>query len=70
MGRGVRNPRGAGKKVTNQEEIRKIRELREKRYKIRMIAEERGCSVGRVHKLINEQSNKEVGEEINKDGMK
>lgn len=56
--------------MTNQEEIRKIRELREKRYKIRMIAEERGCSVGRVHKLINEQSNKEVGEEINKDGMK
>lgn len=56
--------------MTTQEEIRKIRELREKRYKIRMIAEETGCSVGRVHKLINEQFNKEVGEEINKDGMK
>lgn len=52
----IRNPRGAGrKKVTTQEEILEVRELREKGYKIREIAAETGYSVGYVHKLINEQ---------------
>lgn len=52
----IRNPRGAGRKrVTTPEKIEKAKELREKGYKIREIAEEMGCSAGLVHKLINEQ---------------
>ena len=52
----TRNPRGAGRKsITIPEEIGKVKCLREKGYTIRRIAGEMGCSVGRVHKLINEQ---------------
>lgn len=52
----IRNPRGAGRKsITSPEEIGKAKCLREKGYTIRRIAGEMGCSVGRVHKLINEQ---------------
>ena len=51
----LQNPRGAGrKKSTGQDEIRKVKSLREKGYTIRGIAEETGWSVGYVHKLINE----------------
>lgn len=53
----IRNPRGAGRKsITGPEEIRKAKCLREKGYTIRRIAVEMGCSVGHVHKLINEQT--------------
>lgn len=52
----IRNPRGAGRKKTAlPDEIEKAKGLREKGYKIREIAGELGCSIGRVHKLINEQ---------------
>lgn len=57
----IRNPRRAGrKKATTREEIQKVRELRERGYKIREIAGKTGCSVGRVHKLINEQADRQA----------
>lgn len=51
----ITNPRAAGRKrKSNPEEVQKILELRKKGMTIRKIAVEMGCSVGLVHKLINE----------------
>lgn len=53
----VGNPRGAGRKGTAApEKIRKAKQLKEKGWTIRKIAEEMGCSTGHVHKLIHEQT--------------
>lgn len=49
------NERGAGRKSKfNKEQIQQIQLERAKGKSIRVIAEEFGCSVGLVHKLINE----------------
>ena len=56
----ITNPRGAGRKSKiTEERIRQAKELKRKGYKIREIGKEMGCSVGHVHKLINEQREKE-----------
>ena len=56
----ITNPRGAGRKSKiTEERIRQAKELKEKGYKIREIGKEMGCSAGHVHKLINEQREKQ-----------
>ena len=56
----IRNVRGAGRKSRiRPEQIYRAKELREKGYKIREIAEEMGYSTGFVHKLINEHPGQE-----------
>ena len=56
----ITNPRGAGRKSKiTEERIRQAKELKEKGYKIREIGKEMGCSAGHVHKLINEQLEKQ-----------
>ena len=58
--RRITNPRGAGRKSKiTEERIRQAKELKEKGYKIREIGKEMGCSTGHVHKLINEQLEKQ-----------
>lgn len=58
--RQITNPRGAGRKSKiTEERIRQAKELKEKGYKIREIGKEMGCSAGHVHKLINEQLEKQ-----------
>lgn len=58
--RQVTNPRGAGRKSKiTEERIRQAKELKGKGYKIREIGKEMGCSAGHVHKLINEQLEKQ-----------
>ncbi len=53
----ITNPRAAGRKrKDNPEEVQKILELRRKGMTIRKIAAKMGCSVGFVHKLINEHT--------------
>lgn len=50
------NERGAGRKNKfTEEQIKQIQAAREQGKSIRAIAKEFGCSVGLVHKLINEQ---------------
>ena len=50
------NERGAGRKNKfNTEQIQQIKEAREQGKSIRAIAEEFDCSVGLIHKLINEK---------------
>ena len=56
----ITNPRGAGRKSKiTEERIRQAKELKGKGYKIREIGKEMGCSTGHVHKLINEQLEKQ-----------
>ena len=56
----ITNPRGAGRKSKiTEERIRQAKELKRKGYKIREIGKEMGCSTGHVHKLINEQQEKQ-----------
>lgn len=51
----ITNPRGAGRKSgVTTEQISRARQLHEQGRSMRKIAKEMGCSVGRVHKLINE----------------
>lgn len=58
----VTNPRGAGRKrKTDPDEAADIIKMRRSGMTIRKIAQESGCSVGRVHKLIHEHTDKEVG---------
>ena len=45
--------------MSGLERIRQAKELKEKGYKIREIGKEMGCSTGHVHKLINEQLEKQ-----------
>lgn len=57
----VTNPRAAGRKPRQTpEETGRIMQLREQGLPIRTIAVETGCSIGYVHKLINEQSRKSL----------
>lgn len=52
----ITNPRGAGRKSgVTTEQISQAKQLHTQGCSMRKIAEEMGCSVGRVHKLINEQ---------------
>ena len=53
----ITNPRGAGRKSgVTMEQISQARQLHEQGHSMRKIAEEMGCSVGHVHKLINEHA--------------
>ena len=57
----ITNPRGAGRKSgVTTEQISRARQLHEQGRSMRKIAKELGCSVGRVHKLINEHVKNEV----------
>ena len=57
----VTNPRGAGRKGhIHPDETADIIRMRRLGMTIRKIAQESGCSVGRVHKLIHEHAGKEV----------
>lgn len=50
------NERGAGRKNKfNEEQVKQIQAAREQGKSIRAIAEEFNCSVGLIHKLINEK---------------
>lgn len=50
------NERGAGRKNKfNKEQVKQIQAAREQGKSIRAIAEEFNCSVGLIHKLINEK---------------
>ena len=52
----ITNPRNAGRKSgVTMEQIGQAKRLHEQGCSMRKIAEEMGCSVGSVHKLINEQ---------------
>lgn len=52
----IHNERGAGRKNKfTTEQIQQIKEARAKGKSIRAIAEEFNCSVGLIHKLINEK---------------
>lgn len=51
----ITNPRGAGRKSgVAMEQISQAKQLHAQGRSMRKIAEEMGCSVGCVHKLINE----------------
>lgn len=51
----IRNPRGAGRKSgVTMEQVSQVKQLHTQGCSMRKIAEEMGCSVGYVHKLINE----------------
>lgn len=53
----VRNPRNAGRKCQYTEEnIQMIKELRKNGYSLRKIAEEMGCSLGRVQNVLKNHS--------------
>ena len=53
----ITNPRGAGRKSgVTMEQISWAKQLHTQGLSMRKIAEEMGCSIGRVHKLINEHS--------------
>lgn len=53
----ITNPRGAGRKSgVTMEQINQARRLRAQGCSMRKTAEEMGCSVGHVHKLINERA--------------
>ena len=57
----VTNPRGAGRKGhTDPDEAAEIIKMRHSGMTIRKIAQESGCSVGRVHKLIHEHTGKDT----------
>lgn len=56
----VHNERGAGRKSKFTEiEISKIIDMREQGQSIRQIAKEFDCSVGLIHKIINEREERE-----------
>lgn len=50
----VRNARGAGRKTKLDDKKYEIKQLRSKGMKIAELAAKYNCSVGKIHKLINE----------------